>query len=98
MKLTPLISLLRFLTLVSIALAGRAQTLTVLVNFNGANGTAPNAIIQGTDGNFYGTTFIGGAVGPGTVFKMTPSGTLTTLYSFSGPDGGGPGGPLSAGA
>ena len=98
MKLTRLISLLRFLTLVSIALAGRAQTLTVLVNFNGANGTAPNAIIQGTDGNFYGTTFIGGAVGPGTVFKMTPSGTLTTLYSFSGPDGGGPGGPLSAGA
>ena len=45
-------------------------------------------LIQGSDGNFYGTTFHGGAkpdgvtVGPGTVFKLTPSGTLTTLYSF----------------
>jgi uncharacterized protein (TIGR03437 family) len=77
--------------------ACRAQNFTVLVNFDGTNGTAPNSIIQGSDGNFYGTTFIGGAVGPGTVFKMTPGGTLTTLYSFSGPDGGGPGGPISVG-
>jgi uncharacterized protein (TIGR03437 family) len=67
------------------------------VNFDGTNGTAPNSIIQGSDGNFYRTTFIGGTVGPGTVFKMTPSGTLTTLHSFSGPDGGGPGGPISVG-
>ena len=45
----------------------------------------------GTDGNFYGTTEYGGAfenefVGGGTVFKITPSGTLTTLHSFSGSD------------
>ena len=41
-------------------------------------------LIQGVDGNFYGTTYNGGAQGSGTVFKITPSGTLTTLYSFCG--------------
>src|ERR1022692_3069649 len=40
------------------------------------------ALVQGTDGNLYGTTFYGGGNGEGTVFKITPSGTLTTLYSF----------------
>ena len=40
--------------------------------------------MQGRDGNFYGTTSQGGASGgqSGTVFKMTSSGTLTTLYNF----------------
>ena len=38
--------------------------------------------MQATDGNFYGTTYEGGAVDYGTVFKITPAGTLTTLYSF----------------
>jgi uncharacterized repeat protein (TIGR03803 family) len=41
-------------------------------------------MVQGTDGNFYGTTEQGGANGVGTVFKYTPGGTLTTLYSFQG--------------
>jgi len=41
-------------------------------------------LVQGNDGNFYGTTWGGGAKGCGTVFKMTPSGVLTTLYSFAG--------------
>lgn len=40
------------------------------------------ALSQGADGNFYGTTFHGGANGAGTVFKITPTGTLTTLYNF----------------
>jgi uncharacterized repeat protein (TIGR03803 family) len=31
-----------------------------------------NALIQGTDGNFYGTTQSGGTNGDGTVFKYTP--------------------------
>jgi large repetitive protein len=62
-------------------------TLTTLYSFCSQNGctdgTVPQAVlVQGTDGNFYGTTAIGGANGYGTVFKMTPSGTLTTLYSF----------------
>jgi uncharacterized repeat protein (TIGR03803 family) len=40
-------------------------------------------LIQATDGNFYGTTSLGGANGSGTIFKITPGGTLTTLASFS---------------
>jgi uncharacterized repeat protein (TIGR03803 family) len=41
-------------------------------------------VTLGSDGNFYGTTTDGGAHGDGTIFKITPSGKLTTLYSFSG--------------
>jgi uncharacterized repeat protein (TIGR03803 family) len=62
-------------------------TLTTLYNFcaqnNCVDGAEPNAgVLQASDGNFYGTTFYGGASGKGTVFKVTSSGTLTTLYSF----------------
>jgi uncharacterized repeat protein (TIGR03803 family) len=40
-------------------------------------------LVQATTGDFYGTTYGGGANGSaGTVFKITPGGTLTTLYSF----------------
>lgn len=39
-------------------------------------------LVQATDGNFYGTTYYGGANNDGTVFKITPEGTLTTLCSF----------------
>ncbi len=40
--------------------------------------------MQGTDGNFYGTTHSGGggAYAFGTVFRITPTGSLTTLHSF----------------
>lgn len=63
-------------------------TLTTLYNFNGSDGSLPyGALIQAFDGNFYGTTYLGGANNDGTIFKMTPAGTLTTLYSFAGADG-----------
>jgi uncharacterized repeat protein (TIGR03803 family) len=39
-------------------------------------------LVQGTDGNFYGTTSIGGAKDYGTIFRVTPAGTITTLHSF----------------
>jgi uncharacterized repeat protein (TIGR03803 family) len=59
-------------------------TLTTLHSFTGgAGGESPFAgLVQGRDGNFYGTAFGGGAKQAGTVFKITPSGALTTLYSF----------------
>lgn len=41
-----------------------------------------SAPVQATDGNFYGTTYVAGLHGAGTVFKMSPTGTLTTLYTF----------------
>jgi uncharacterized repeat protein (TIGR03803 family) len=58
---------------------------TTLYSFTGeADGADPWAgLVQGTDGNFYGTTEVGGFYG-GTVFRVTPSGTLTTLHMFNG--------------
>jgi len=41
-----------------------------------------DGLIQDTDGNLYGTTEEGGANGGGMVFRITPNGTLTTIYSF----------------
>jgi uncharacterized protein (TIGR03437 family) len=67
--------------------------LTTLYNFHGADGYDPFRLILGADGNFYGLTLYGGATykasqtnpaGLGTVFKLTPAGTLSTLHSFTG--------------
>ncbi len=75
------------------ATASAGQTFTTLVNFDLTNGSGPNSeLVQGRDGNLYGTTGLGGSSsnctnGCGTVFKVTPSGTLTTLHSFEGTDG-----------
>jgi uncharacterized repeat protein (TIGR03803 family) len=56
-----------------------------------ADGSGPGALGLGADGNFYGETSGGGAFGHGTIFKFTGSGTPTTLHSFDGTDGSGPG-------
>jgi len=65
------------------AIALPAQTFTTLHSFDGTDGSEPVAgFVQGADGNLYGTTEIGGANNTGTIFKITPSGTLTTLYGF----------------
>ena len=70
-----------------------AQTYKTLLNFDGTNGEAPYlmSLVQGHDGNFYGTMSGGGtgvgyclpAKGCGTVFKINRDGRLTTLYNFS---------------
>ena len=70
---------------VGTAIGAPGQTLTTLVNFNETNGDAPEygSLVQGSDGNFYGTTFNGGPaglLGNGTIFKVTPAGVMTTLY------------------
>jgi uncharacterized repeat protein (TIGR03803 family) len=53
-----------------------------------ADGGIPSAgLVQATNGHLYGTTHSGGASGGGTVFKISPSGTLTTLYSFCAQSG-----------
>jgi uncharacterized repeat protein (TIGR03803 family) len=82
-----------------------AGTLTAFYNFcsqfNGTtclDGASPyGGVVQATDGYFYGTTFGSGAYDAGTVFEISPAGTLTTLHTFcsqsnctdgSGPVGG----------
>jgi len=75
------------------AIALPAQTFTTLHRFHGTDGANPYApLVQGTNGDLYGTTYNGGANNGGTVFKITPNGKLTTLYSFG--DGEGPYGGL----
>jgi uncharacterized repeat protein (TIGR03803 family) len=62
---------------------------TTLVTFNYTNGAEPNSLTLGIDGNFYGTAYTGGSNGinGGTVFKLTPSGSLTTLGAFNNTNG-----------
>ena len=63
--------------------------ITTLHSFNGcsegSNVYAP--VVQGFDGNFYGTASDGGCEVFGTVYKITPSGTLTVVYTFPGTSG-----------
>ena len=82
------------------------DTLTNFVTLHGFTGgtdgiTPRAALVQATDGNFYGTTPYGGICQPptqhcgGTVFRMTPDGALTILHTFTGEaDGGVPSAPL----
>ena len=77
-----------FSLLIAAATASFAQTFTTLVNFDGTNGVSPYTwLIQGTDGNFYGTTQYGGSLHFGTVYKVNSAGALTTLATFDGPNG-----------
>ena len=78
---------------------------TNLVSFDGTNGARPAAgLIRSSDGNYYGTTQYGGAsyrslLGspltlPGTIFRISESGTLTNLLSFNRTNGASPAAPL----
>ncbi|HEV2380370.1 MAG TPA: choice-of-anchor tandem repeat GloVer-containing protein [Terriglobia bacterium] len=86
------------------AISSPAQTFTSLLSFDEADGYEPStgSVVQSTDGNYYGTTTLGGDLscdppyGCGTVFKITPTGTLTTLHSFDGTDGSYPNGLVLA--
>jgi uncharacterized repeat protein (TIGR03803 family) len=59
-----------------------AATFSTLANFDGTDGAAPWSLVQGFNGDFYGTTSVGGTHGDGTVFEISAEGELTTLYSF----------------
>lgn len=60
-----------------------AQTFTTIYSFGVTGGQNPTpALVQGTNGDLYGTTWQGGNKQGGTVFKISPSGRLTTIYNF----------------
>ena len=63
----------------------------VLYSFGGSDGAYPYYVTPVLDklGNLYGTTAYGGYYGNGTVFKLSPNGTLTTLHSFNSAGGDG---------
>lgn len=74
-----------FLLLSVLSISALAQV-TTLASFDEANGRDPGfpaaAFVQGTNGYLYGTTVAGGANDEGTIFRMSSTGILTTLYSF----------------
>jgi uncharacterized repeat protein (TIGR03803 family) len=88
-KLNSAKAYMAFVLCAATAIALPAQTFTRLYSFNVSHsGTGPVAgLVQATNGDLYGTTVNGGANIYGTVFKITPSGTLTTLYSFCSQSG-----------
>ena len=82
-------------------------TISTLASFYGTNGMHPQAgLVEADDGNFYGTTYDGGAYpgtgifggpGAGTIFRITADGTLTTLFSFWPTNGANPATALTKG-
>jgi uncharacterized repeat protein (TIGR03803 family) len=71
--------------------AKAGAVLTTLHSFTDSpNGwDAYAGLVQGGDGYFYGTTWVGGMHGWGSVFKIDTNGALTSLYSFTGGNDGG---------
>jgi uncharacterized repeat protein (TIGR03803 family) len=91
-----------FASAVTATTTAQAQTFSVLYNFgtksgDGENPSNPGIVAQGRDGNIYSTTVNGGANGVGSVFKITPAGKLTVIYSFDQTHGYAPASGLTLG-
>jgi hypothetical protein len=69
-----------------VAVTAYAQTFAVLHTFDGSDGSSPGPLVQGVDGNLYGTTFNGGANSAGTtkgrLQVVVPSATLGSKLPF----------------
>jgi len=81
-------------------LSATTGTVTPIYSFTGgADGAHPSApLVQGSDGNLYGTAQNGGAGGSGVIFKMTTSGKIKVIHTFTGSDGNQPIGALAQAA
>jgi len=66
---------------------GFSQSLQTLLSFSQPPSNPSGGLVQGPDGNFYGTTQFGGAYGYGSVFRVTPTGAMTDLVDFNGANG-----------
>jgi uncharacterized repeat protein (TIGR03803 family) len=72
----------------------------VIHTFTVTEGASPNGLIQGLDGQLYGTTMLGGAgcADCGTIFSMAPDGSgFVVLHQFVGTDGSSPAASLLQG-
>ncbi len=69
---------------IATAVASSGQTFKTLASFDGTDGGGPFyvTLVQGANGNFFGTTYGDGANDGGTVFEVSPAGRITTLYNF----------------
>jgi uncharacterized repeat protein (TIGR03803 family) len=68
--------------------ASAVHVFTNLYSFGCSEGRAPEGVlVEGSDGNFCGTTPGGGSINLGAVFRISPGGSLTNIHSFSGGDG-----------
>src|SRR2546425_210958 len=78
-------------TLLTLAPLARGQTFKLLHTFRGSNDIAPSTLVEGSDGNFYGTTGTCDGCGPvtdhGKTVRMTRDGVITTLVRFNGTNG-----------
>jgi len=87
------LGILALVSSLAVCRSARAATLNKLYTFSNdyLSGPYPYAgLVQGADGDFYGTTILAdfwGFASPGTIFKMTPAGKVTTLHTFNGSDG-----------
>jgi uncharacterized repeat protein (TIGR03803 family) len=70
-------------TIYKISTAGKFTLLSTFPTDGSFGANIEGGLVAATDGNFYGNTTTGGTNNTGTVFKMTPSGTLTVLHDFS---------------
>jgi uncharacterized repeat protein (TIGR03803 family) len=61
---------------------GGSESLIYSFGSQPGDGTKPSSLVIGSDGNFYGTAFDGGTNGLGTIFRISPGGSETILYSF----------------
>jgi uncharacterized repeat protein (TIGR03803 family) len=69
--------------LLAVTIPAYAQTLTTIATLTSTTGESPlSPLVQGFDGNLYGTATGGGAYFSGAVFQLTLSGVVTPLYSF----------------
>jgi uncharacterized repeat protein (TIGR03803 family) len=80
-------SAVAFLLFCVLSTASQAQTFKTIWNFSGIGGANSQymSLVQATDGNLYGTTYEGGGHDDGILFQITPTGSLTKLYSFCHP-------------
>jgi len=97
-----LVAIAMIVLIVAVTSTAQALAFSVLYNFGttgtaGANPSNPGILAQGCDGNMYGTTVNGGTNGVGTVFQITPAGTLTVIYNFNETQGYAPYGGLTLG-